>query len=1075
VSAVERFIESAQIEGQLQHPGVVPVYELGVDDEGRPFFARKLVRGQTLTALLEERKSPTGDHHRLLSIFEQVCQAVAYTHARGVTHGRLSTDTILVGSFGEVQIEDWSGAKLLGPGEEGDKSGDVRALGVMLGEILTGEAAPRDLDRLRQECLATNPEQRPSDGAAVAERIGAHLAAVEERKRQSEMRTAEARARALTERKTRRLTLGLAAAVLLAVLVGGGGWLYVAGERQTREEEAGRAVATALGEARERRGEARKAEVGNLSPWTAAKDAVLRAVDVAETGGAAAGVTEEARGLLAEIEVDLGVAADVAEQHGRDQAMVPRLERVRLIGRRSAKLTESEDDFVAAFREYGIDVDALDEREVALRIGKSAIAGDLVAALDKWSWVRRRLGGREDEKARRLLRIIQASDEDPDRIRIRELADEEDREGLKALARTSPSTREASWLLALHLGHLREHDEAIALLRRAQVRHPDDFWLAYQLGRELTVLNPPRWKEAVAMYQASLALRPDSLEVRHRLAFAMENAGALDGALSLWWDTLRQDPEPFVVYQHIVAIHEKRETLDLALVELEKKCRENSQDAWPWLARGLVYLVRGEYEEAVRVNEEATRLSPESAIFWVYLGDSVALTDGPVKAREAFERGVELDPNLARAWARLSFSWILEGNFDEAAKAAKKATDVDPKKAGYWAGYGQTLRLGGRTEEALTKSLRAVALEPDHHVYRCELAWTYLNLGEYEKSLQAARTAQRLYDLEPEGRFNMSFRKVYDPKKGEHRRVARLGWRKLSDNAWNVACFSLEGMGDLDGARDEVRKAIAINPENWFPHHMLGYLEMRRGDFVAAIEPMESAIRLRPNYIWNRYFLGLASLGAGQFDKAREMLLEYYLSEPWLEGWTVEREEWEKDLEILIRQARRLDELLEDPPADRRERTLFVWLLHELGRNRAAAGLSEKWLREDPELGDYVMLWPGPERFRFEAATALMLAGGGFGVDVAGIDDAERSRMRLVALSLFDRNWSNWVARWKTGPPETALHLRYAADVRLTNAAFKMVQAESNLRKLPDEEAASWRRLWSRIRADRELAAAREK
>jgi tRNA A-37 threonylcarbamoyl transferase component Bud32 len=116
---VRRFIEEAQIAGQLQHPGIVPIYELGAFGDRRPYFAMKLVKGQTLAEILANRKS-TGDSAlqpaasslqpdlpRLLSIFESICQTMAYAHARGVIHRDLKPSNVMVGSFGEVQVMDW--------------------------------------------------------------------------------------------------------------------------------------------------------------------------------------------------------------------------------------------------------------------------------------------------------------------------------------------------------------------------------------------------------------------------------------------------------------------------------------------------------------------------------------------------------------------------------------------------------------------------------------------------------------------------------------------------------------------------------------------------------------------------------------------------------------------------------------------------------------------------------------------------------------------------------------------------------------------------------------------------------
>jgi len=110
---IRRFIEEAQIGGQLQHPGIVPVYELGCFDDRRPFFTMKLVKGHTLAALLARRPDPAHDRPHFLGVFEAVCQTMAYSHARGVIHRDLKPGNIMVGSFGEVQVMDWGLAKVL--------------------------------------------------------------------------------------------------------------------------------------------------------------------------------------------------------------------------------------------------------------------------------------------------------------------------------------------------------------------------------------------------------------------------------------------------------------------------------------------------------------------------------------------------------------------------------------------------------------------------------------------------------------------------------------------------------------------------------------------------------------------------------------------------------------------------------------------------------------------------------------------------------------------------------------------------------------------------------------------------
>ena len=109
---LQRFVEEAQIAGQLQHPGITPVYELGQFADKRPFFTMKLVKGQTLAALLAVRKDVTDDRTKFVGIFAQVCQTLAYAHARGVIHRDLKPSNVMVGAFGEVQVMDWGLAKV---------------------------------------------------------------------------------------------------------------------------------------------------------------------------------------------------------------------------------------------------------------------------------------------------------------------------------------------------------------------------------------------------------------------------------------------------------------------------------------------------------------------------------------------------------------------------------------------------------------------------------------------------------------------------------------------------------------------------------------------------------------------------------------------------------------------------------------------------------------------------------------------------------------------------------------------------------------------------------------------------
>src|SRR5262245_10691784 len=113
--AVQRFLREARIQARLDHPAVVPVHELGRDEEGRPYFAMKKLAGTTLRAILA-----VGDasRPRLLRAFADVCLAVERAHTRGVIHRDLKPDNIVLGDFGEVYVLDWGVAKILGDDDD---------------------------------------------------------------------------------------------------------------------------------------------------------------------------------------------------------------------------------------------------------------------------------------------------------------------------------------------------------------------------------------------------------------------------------------------------------------------------------------------------------------------------------------------------------------------------------------------------------------------------------------------------------------------------------------------------------------------------------------------------------------------------------------------------------------------------------------------------------------------------------------------------------------------------------------------------------------------------------------------
>ncbi len=113
-----RFIAEAQITGQLEHPNIVPVHQFGLDPDGSPWFAMKIVNGETLAELLGRRVTQPEIARawpltRLVGVLIQVCNAVAFAHSRGVIHRDLKPANVMLGGFGEVVVMDWGLGKML--------------------------------------------------------------------------------------------------------------------------------------------------------------------------------------------------------------------------------------------------------------------------------------------------------------------------------------------------------------------------------------------------------------------------------------------------------------------------------------------------------------------------------------------------------------------------------------------------------------------------------------------------------------------------------------------------------------------------------------------------------------------------------------------------------------------------------------------------------------------------------------------------------------------------------------------------------------------------------------------------
>ncbi len=135
-----RFLIEAKVTGRLEHPGVVPIYALGHDDAGRPYYAMRLIEGGTFLEAIAAFHAPPGPDFQslafrdLLARFLDVCNVVAYAHDRGVLHRDLKPSNVMLGKFGETLVVDWGLAKLLDrdePGSPADGAAGAQTTGTL--------------------------------------------------------------------------------------------------------------------------------------------------------------------------------------------------------------------------------------------------------------------------------------------------------------------------------------------------------------------------------------------------------------------------------------------------------------------------------------------------------------------------------------------------------------------------------------------------------------------------------------------------------------------------------------------------------------------------------------------------------------------------------------------------------------------------------------------------------------------------------------------------------------------------------------------------------------------------------
>jgi eukaryotic-like serine/threonine-protein kinase len=894
---VRRFIEEAQIGGQLQHPGVVPVYELGTFGDARPYFTMKLVKGRTLAELLADRAGAADDLPRFLGIFEQICQTMAYAHSRDVIHRDLKPSNVMVGSFGEVQVMDWGLAKVLsrggvvddaaagrvkvhdtviatarvlsdsdlsqagsvmgtpaymapeqarGEGESVDRRADVFALGSILCEVLTGQPAfvGRKAGEVHRKAALGDLAEAMARLDACGEEAELILLAKECLAREPEDRPPHAGA--VADRITAHL-MGVQEKLRVSEIAR-------ATEQTRAEEEAKRRV---LSDELAREAEARAV-------------AARRAAELAEGRAKAERQTRRVTAALAASILGLVVVSGSGYAWFRSQRAL-RQSRLDLVLREAEVLRDQ-----AA--QAGDDV------------RRWAKAGDAARAAE------RLMADARDEHTRlRLVTLLESvSNSETAAIADRKLLEDlidirsakaDDEGGPRTDSMYSAAFQQAG--LDLNVlppyeagAKIRARPAAVAVTFVAAI----DDWAAVRrtrmgdrqggarLAEVARAADSDAWRAGLrnALDLADQAQRLEALRGLARDAKVDELAPV---SLDLLGSALLDGRDPETA-ERLLRHAQRRYPSDVWLNYnlarcLEKQARREEAIRYYAAARAIqpetaheladALVQSGEWDESIAIFRGLTRLRPTVTRHALCLARALNSHGRPKEALTALEPAVTIlreatrkRPSDAVDHATLGEALIEQGKFDEALSELRIAVRLGQKDAYILVGISVVLDKQGKFDEAATAAREAIETAPDEAVTHAQLATVLSHQGKLDEMIAEYRTAISL-------RFDVHsyHEKVAWALAQRGKELEALAEYRIALRIDRACAYShvqlgrlLQSEGKVDESIAEYKAVIRLNPGDAFAHNSLGNALTSQGKMAEAMVEYRIGFRNQPDAVY---------------------------------------------------------------------------------------------------------------------------------------------------------------------------------------------------------------------------------
>jgi tetratricopeptide (TPR) repeat protein len=468
------------------------------------------------------------------------------------------------------------------------------------------------------------------------------------------------------------------------------------------------------------------------------------------------------------------------------------------------------------FRDAGLDVEGLPAEEAGQRVAASTVAAELAGVLDSWASTRRENRGPDDPSWKHLVQVARVADPDAWRTRVRDALVRTDRQALLSLASSEEVFGLAPATLFV-LGHaLRMGTESSArnpgptggdaqvevFLRRAQRRHPNDFWLNENLVSFFHAMQPPRAEEEVRFAAVAMALRPGSPGARNNLALALAGKGQFDEAIAEYREALRLKKDYPEAHNNLGLALKAKGLLDEAIAEYREALHSKKDFALIHTNLGNALHVKGLLDEAIAEHREALRLKKDDATAHNNLGTTLR------------DKG-QLDDAIAEYRAALRINKDLHQTHNN---------------------LGVALHGKGLVDEAIAAYREAIRLKKDDAAAHNNLACALADKGQLDKAIAEWHEALRIKKDYVDPHLNLGKALHGDEAIAAYREAVRIN-KDCAEAHFNLGIL-LRNMGRLDEAIAEYREVIRIKKDYAEAHCNLGLVLRQKGEFQKSVEEL---------------------------------------------------------------------------------------------------------------------------------------------------------------------------------------------------------------------------------------------